>query len=68
MATQHHPRIPYTRWSKPRSCFTSGGYPKLRFEHRWQAKAAARALAEKGKGDCHAYLCPCCQWFHIGHE
>lgn len=54
--------------ARPRDCFTAGGYPKLRYEQRWQAKSAARKLAAQGKGECRAYLCPRCGYFHIGHE
>lgn len=53
---------------RPRECFTAGGYPKLRFQDRHQAKVAARAMALKGHGGCKAYKCPVCGWFHIGNE
>lgn len=34
-----------SRSARSRDCFTAGGYPKLRYEQRWQAKSAARKLA-----------------------
>lgn len=53
---------------RPRQCFTAGGYPKLRFDDRHQAKVAARSLARKGLEGLQAYKCPVCGYFHVGNE
>lgn len=53
---------------RPRQCFTAGGYPKLRYQDRHQAKVAARALVSKGREGLQAYRCPICGWFHVGNE
>jgi len=68
MASYPAPRIPYTRWSKPRSCYTGAGYPKRRYETRAEAKRVARSLTQREGVPVTAYKCPVCDWFHVGHE
>lgn len=73
MATQHHPRVPYTPWSKPRSCWTAGGNAKRRYATRSEARKIAKLLSRQEGSHMEAYWCPVCGggcWHigHVGHE
>lgn len=53
---------------KPRSCFTSDGKPKRRFDTRADAKKWERDLREKYPNNkpLEPYRCDFCQYFHLG--
>lgn len=49
-------------------CVTSEGRPKVRYESRAAAKAAARQVAvEHGDAEQRPYRCGGCGFFHLGH-
>lgn len=66
MATQHH-HIPYTRWSKPRSCFNHDGTPKRRYATQEEAEHRARKIEETRCVAMTAYRCPLGHW-HVAHD
>ena len=51
-----------------RTCFTSNGKPKLRFNTRAEAKAWERELLERYPQNkpLGQYRCPYCDYFHNG--
>ena len=54
--------------NKPRSCFTSDGKPKLRFDTRAEAKAHDRMMRARYPNNkpLEVYRCPFCDYFHLG--
>jgi len=54
--------------SPKRSCFNTGGVPKLRFETRAEAKQWERELKKKYPENkpLGQYRCPFCGFFHNG--
>jgi hypothetical protein len=50
-------------------CLTRAGKVKRRYESRARAERVARQTGKKrlADGPNHAYLCPDCKQFHVGH-
>lgn len=54
--------------SRP-DCVNANGTPKYRYESKAKAEAQARKTGKTrlNDGPNHAYLCPTCGAFHVGH-
>ena len=68
-AKHHTPRGLYAKPRQINQCVRSNGRPKLAYPDEYEAQGAAEALTrDKGYGErkWEPYLCPTCEWWHIG--
>jgi hypothetical protein len=42
-------------------------HAKARYESRWEAKQAVLRIRKHHQDDVHAYRCPYCDFYHVGH-
>lgn len=49
--------------SRQKACVGKRQYAQGR-----HARLAARRAQSNGGGRMHAYRCPWCDWFHVGHD
>lgn len=60
---QHTTPIPFSR-----DCHNANGAPKRKYANSYAADRIAHKIEEEQCHPMHAYRCPLCGCWHVGHE